>query len=285
VVQNGAGRYARQRPVMHSSPGSQFAPQPPQFNGSVCVSTHAEPHAVSPVPQPVAVETHAPAEQISPVPHACPHVPQFAGSDCVSTHDAGVPHEVNPVSQVHAPAAQNCRSPHVVPQSPQLRGSLVTSTHAVPPPVGHVLPPVGQTHELPTQKSVPQSWPQVPQLRRSLVRSVQRPAHIVPPALQVQTPETHASTVPHARAHEPQWLLFVERSTHTPPQFTKLPGHAPSTAVMTSVGASVGGASVVVPSVVPSVFASVVPSVFASPNAESEIVPSPPEVSSGTAES
>jgi len=56
-------------------------PQPPQFCGSLIVSTHVAPQVVAPAAQP-----HAPATQIWRVPQVRPHAPQFAGSLTISVH-------------------------------------------------------------------------------------------------------------------------------------------------------------------------------------------------------
>lgn len=67
-------------------PAGQTLPQPPQFNGSVMVSTHR-------VPQIVAAEAgheHIPCWHVWPPPHCRPHPPQFMLSELTSTHV--VPH-------------------------------------------------------------------------------------------------------------------------------------------------------------------------------------------------
>jgi hypothetical protein len=73
----------------------------PQCEGSVLVSTHADPHNVVP---PAQLSAHAPPLQTSPDAHGVPHPPQFAGSVVVSTHF--VPHFVVPPAQLsaHLPA-------------------------------------------------------------------------------------------------------------------------------------------------------------------------------------
>jgi hypothetical protein len=60
----------------------QLVPQAPQFWSSVCVSTQAAPHCVSPAAQLV---THLPAEQASVLPQAVAQSPQWVGSLWVST--------------------------------------------------------------------------------------------------------------------------------------------------------------------------------------------------------
>ena len=61
----------------------QIVPQPPQFAGSVWLSTQALPHSVVPAVQ-VVVQT--PAEHPWPPRQAVPQAPQLAESVCVLTH-------------------------------------------------------------------------------------------------------------------------------------------------------------------------------------------------------
>jgi hypothetical protein len=71
----GIGDGQAQALAMHVRPPVQIAPQPPQFDASVRVSTHDVPHAVCPVGQ-----RQTPPEQAVPLGHTRPHAPQFAGS-------------------------------------------------------------------------------------------------------------------------------------------------------------------------------------------------------------
>lgn len=163
--------------------------------------THAPPQlVVPPVHPPV---THAPATHDSPVAHACPQLPQFAASPEVSTH--AVPHAVSGGVQLHLPAEQKSNGARqTTPQSPQSIGLFCTSVQREPVGAVHIFAVVGHEQVPPVQGSPEgQTVPHAPQLRGSVLVSAHRPPHVVPPE-HVQTPETQLSTVPHARAHDPQ---------------------------------------------------------------------------------
>jgi len=145
-------------------------PQPPQFCGSVPVSTQTPPQSVPPfghshVPLPqswppvqttphepqllespfgftqapphriwlwgqVVPFTQAPIWQLSPVAHVVPQAPQFWKLESRSTH---MPlQSVRPTSQVHLPVTQICPAEHALSHAPQFAGSLPVSTQ--PPP-------------------------------------------------------------------------------------------------------------------------------------------------------
>lgn len=116
-------------------------PHAPQFEGSICVSTHFPPQFTVP---PRHCEAHVPLEQTSPLAHAFAHAPQFAGSICVSTHFP--PQSVVPPAQLEAQVPFEQTSPllHALPQAPQLAGSSLVCTHCPPQSVapGHAFPPV-----------------------------------------------------------------------------------------------------------------------------------------------
>jgi hypothetical protein len=158
--------------------------------------------------------------------------------DLVSTQE--VPHLVVPGRHSHLPAMQASVEPQVTPQSPQLLKSFWMSRQV---PAQTFEPVVGQVQVPPTHAAVAagQVLPHVPQLRGSLVVSVQAPPHIVPVA-QVHTPETHAWRLLQVRAHDPHAAGSALRSRQVPPQLTIVPGHAPSTAGTASMGAGVSEA-------------------------------------------
>jgi len=69
-----------QLPPTHGTAGAHGAKQPPQWKGSVSVSTHAPPHTTqSPG------HLHAPVEHVANAGQRCPQVPQFDVSVDVST--------------------------------------------------------------------------------------------------------------------------------------------------------------------------------------------------------
>ena len=96
-------RPATQRAAPGRTPGSalQFTPQPPQFAGSFCRSTHAPaaPQHDCPVGH---AHAHRPATHAWPAAQAFPHAPQWFRSVCVSTHAPAAPQQLWPVGHEHA---------------------------------------------------------------------------------------------------------------------------------------------------------------------------------------
>ena len=200
VVQNGAMVKDSQLPSTQSSSRAQTFPQPPQFVGSLRVSTHDTPvsvvHTVRPPPH--APVLHEPLSQTMPAPQTVPHLPQLRGS-AFDTHAS--PHFIVSGLHVHAPASHTSEAPQRLPQSPQLFASFLTSVHA-PAQVfaGAAHPQAPATHDGVTPL---QALPHVPQFAGSVVVSTQRPPHIAPD-VQVHVPDTHAFPAPQALGQEPQ---------------------------------------------------------------------------------
>jgi hypothetical protein len=94
-------------------------PHAPQFELSICSSTHAVPHGDSPA---VHVSLHAPPVQSCAPMHWLPQLPQSFGFDDRSTQTP--PHDIWPAGQAHAPPLQVAPAPHALPQAPQLASSL-----------------------------------------------------------------------------------------------------------------------------------------------------------------
>jgi hypothetical protein len=84
-------------PIAHPCPTAQTLLQPPQFWGSLVVSTQLDPQAVVP-----AAHAHMLAAQTCRLAHARPQAPQFAGSFVTSVH--APPHARCAPGQTHAPA-------------------------------------------------------------------------------------------------------------------------------------------------------------------------------------
>jgi hypothetical protein len=130
-----------QRLPMHTSPGGQTSPQPPQSRGSRVVSSHPSgQHVSDPVqagpPLHVVVDWQRLPAQVSPGGHTMPQPPQLVGSLCVLVQPsaqhvwvpvhAGSPWQLIPPWQTLSmqvwPGAQAC------PHTPQLAGSLEVSS-------------------------------------------------------------------------------------------------------------------------------------------------------------
>jgi len=88
VPQTCFGELHTQAEAVHTSPGMQTIPQPPQLAALVAVSKQV-PVAGSPGQSAtvagVVAHTHPAAWQV-PCPQPCPQVPQFEGSVCLFTH-------------------------------------------------------------------------------------------------------------------------------------------------------------------------------------------------------
>jgi len=137
-------------------------PQPPQFEGSLFVSTQtsfefASWHLVVPPTQSV---THAPAWHTLPDAHAVPQSPQFFGSFFVSTQTSSLPtlHCFRFAAHVvaHAPREHTLPAPHAVPQLPQCFESLCVSKHFSTPPTSHLVePPTHSVTHAPAWQTLP----------------------------------------------------------------------------------------------------------------------------------
>jgi len=107
-------------PEMHAWPPPQAWSQPPQWLGSLAVSTHAAPQLVCPG----ATQPQVPARQVWPAPQACPQAPQFAPSVRTSV-------QLSP--QISCPAAQVVGASGWPPsQLPPVQGGGVTVWHGWP---------------------------------------------------------------------------------------------------------------------------------------------------------
>jgi hypothetical protein len=207
--------------LMHTRLPAQICPQKPQLVLSFCRFTHALPHLARPCAQ---LTLHAPFEHTSPPMQRLPHEPQLRGSLLVSTH--AIPHCISPDGHAQLPAVQVEPMGHVLPQEPQSRLFVWRSTHA--PLGGQDVCPVGQpivhapfTHWLPG----PHRFPQVPQLRGSVVVSTQNPPQLVVPAAHWHALETQLAPGAHALPHLPQSYGSLVRSTHAPLQLVSPVAH------------------------------------------------------------
>jgi hypothetical protein len=212
-----------QLPPTQLSPEPQAVPHPPQFAGSVAVSTQVPPQSISPVGQ-----THAPEALHDWPVGQMPHEPPQPSSPQSRPVQSGVH------AAMHVPPTQyRSRPRHRVPHPPQLFGSVVVSAHAplqsVPlvhtqlPPESHIRS-LGHEPQEPPQPSSPQTrpvqsgaqrqtppaqnsseaqvTPQPPQLFGSLDVSMQVPPHTVPE--QTQAPEAlHVSPPEHVPQDPP----------------------------------------------------------------------------------
>jgi hypothetical protein len=175
-------------PWAQSCPAAQATPHPPQFAGSVLVSTHARPHCRAPAGQLVvqlsAAHTWSPGQTL-------PQVPQLSGSLDVSTQDR--PHAA-PVMHVAPqwPTPQTWVPGHALPHVPQLAGSVARSVQASP---HFAVPPLQSTPHVPWVQLWPaaHALPQAPQLARSPLVAVHVDPHRVAPGMQVAESTTPAS--------------------------------------------------------------------------------------------
>ena len=111
-----------QLPPLHDVPPVHGLPQPPQFFGSLSMSTH-DPLQLILVPEHVA--PHADDSHTSPEAHALLQSPQWAGSFVRSTH--ALPHIVRPGPHLQTPPMHVDPPSHAVPHFPQFAGSLAGS--------------------------------------------------------------------------------------------------------------------------------------------------------------
>jgi hypothetical protein len=196
--------------------------QPPQFTGSVMVSTHSTVlHSVRPFLQSHTPPTHrwgwlhgmSQAPQVTPLLLAVGSVHtagvfsvMFAGQSSVPAHE-------------HVPLSQMSPSGQRVSHPPHMSGSeaVGAQTMLVPGP-GHREVPVGQAHTLLLQTMpVTHLVPQPPQLAGSEAVSTQvgGDPHSARPWLHVQTPPTQeAPLAVHGLLHPPQLPMSVLVLTH-----------------------------------------------------------------------
>lgn len=167
-----------QAPATQVSRESHRTPQRPQFNGSVCRSTHEAPHTERPASQ-----RHMPSRQ-----------------------NCGGRHTTSPLSQLgaasHTPSTHARQARHRRPQAPQLAVSVRASTQRAP----HAIRPVGHTH-VPASQTPPcwQRRPQPPQCVGSDRVSTHAPGHGVSPGAHAsQAPCAQISRSAQARAQAPQ---------------------------------------------------------------------------------
>ncbi len=135
------GQVAAQPPcTQYGMVTGHAAPQPPQFAGSLEVSTHSAPHSV-PVHAP---GTHWLALHASARPQVWPQRPQSSCADVVSTQPPL--QSVRPVEHcaTHAPLSHSgVPAPHALPHAPQFSGSAELSMQTPLQklgPFGHWLP-------------------------------------------------------------------------------------------------------------------------------------------------
>ena len=121
-------------------------------------------------------------------------------------------------SYEHTPAWHPSDPAQALPQPPQFAALVARSTqedpHWVSPKVWHEM-----TH-WPAAQRCPagHGFPQAPQDRASeAVSTHPAPGHATVPSRQAQAPCTHASLVPQAVPHPPQWRSSAARSTHSRP--------------------------------------------------------------------
>lgn len=127
------------------------------------------------------------------------------------------PQSVSPVGHTQEPAVHVASSGHLLPQVPQLLLSVLRSRHTMPQSVCPEEQPDEHTppeHVWPA----PQLLPHVPQLRRSLEVSTQKPLQLVRPPPHTHAPLAQLAPTEHTLPHVPQSNGSVERSTHPPLQ-------------------------------------------------------------------
>jgi hypothetical protein len=190
-------------------------PQPPQLLLSVFGFTHAPPHMICIVGQPVSV--HAPATQACPAAHFIPQAPQFWKSVCVSKHV--VPQSVLPTSQPHLPARHAWLLGQAIPQPPQFAASLFVSMHR---PLQSVRPVAQPAAHIPAlQTCVPHDLPQLPQLVLSDVRSTQLVPQRSSPTSHTQLPALQICDAPQAIAQSLQCAGSLFKSTQLAPHLVR----------------------------------------------------------------
>jgi hypothetical protein len=162
--------HCEQLPAAQTWSAAQAIPHPPQFIGSLAVSTQTPLQSIEPGAHPAG--THTPKSQAIPAPQGLPHPPQFAGSDITSvqtpSHFTPLPEHVGP----HIPAEHSSPAPHGLSHAPQLVSSVIKSTHAPPhgdKPGPHAAPPAPPIPPalavLPESPPLPPSPPSPPKVR------------------------------------------------------------------------------------------------------------------------
>jgi hypothetical protein len=207
-----------QLPPAHAWPDAHGLPHPPQFAGSLEVSTHVAPHADRPGLQP-----QLPAAHTCALLHVFPQSPQLTGS--VVTSVQRMPQVLAVLGQVQVPPTQ-ASVPQSVPHAPQFRGSLVVSTHR-PPQVAPLHAHLPEMQAL----AAPQPSPHAPQLFGSFERSLQPPLQLTRPAGQVapHIPAPHTCPAAQRVPQEPQLFGSDAVSVHRPPHVA---GQAPPSPVV-----------------------------------------------------
>lgn len=222
-----------QAPPLHTAmpdSGAAHAAHPgPQCCGSLTVSTHRPPHAVSPAAHSGALRhagcsappqgSHWPSRRVEPALQATAHcpltqltvppagaaqgvsqAPQWLTSLLSCRHEP--PQFVSPVPQfaVHCPPEHTAVEGHTTPQRPQWLASFA-DTHRPAQlvcPVGHAQAP--ETHRAPPVHRRSQT----PQCSLLSVKRAQRAPHTVCPERHVQLALAQPCPGPHARPHAPQ---------------------------------------------------------------------------------
>jgi hypothetical protein len=112
-------------PIWQVRPPVQVVPQPPQFELSVVVFTHALPQWVRPALHWQTLFTHAELAG-----QTLPHMPQLPGSDCVLTQ--APPQLTWPAGHWQLLLMHESPAPQTLPHAPQLAGSTRVSAHLLP---------------------------------------------------------------------------------------------------------------------------------------------------------
>jgi hypothetical protein len=212
----------RHLPPEQVSFGLQVVVQLPQWLGSFCRLAQPLLQQVSPVEQIWPLQAQAPLEQLSGVAQAWPQLPQLALSLARSLQ-ALPPQQIAGVVQVVAPQAQVPLAEHIA-LAPLTQHTGEAPVQAAPLP--QVQAPL--THDSPGL----QAWPQVPQWKASVLRSMQpRPAQQVCPLVQAEPPpqrhlppEQPSPLAPHFMPQPPQLLTSASVERQPLLQQTSLAG-------------------------------------------------------------
>lgn len=187
---------------MQMVPAGQTAPQLPQFNGSVEVSTQDDPHLVVPSFAHAAAQKPPTHNGVINGQPGFAHPPQCIGSRAGSMQAWPGLHELWPVGHMHVPPSQYCPGAQEVPHAPQLSRSLVRDTHAPEHNESkglHVHTP--RLHV----EAVGQDVPQPPQFVELVIGSMQIPPHSSSPGGHTHVPsELHTRPSGQAIPQAPQ---------------------------------------------------------------------------------
>jgi hypothetical protein len=176
------------------------------------MSTQLPPHAE--VPAGHAAMVHAPTWQSSPPSQRTPQAPQFIGSADVSAHTPA--QAISPAGQAHVPFAHTWSPSQETAHAPQWAGSDARSKHA---PEQALKPPEHPWLHSPLLQrgaDAPQCKPHAPQSSGSLATSTHREPQRRFPAAQAHVPPLQISPASQRCAHEPQWSMLLDGSTHAP---------------------------------------------------------------------